>query len=201
MALPGMVHPAFQCNSLPGSRRSVHVLEWQLLVVAAIGNAMFNAVGRLFPPWRASAWRGGGRICERRVIVWPVSCGVAGGGAGYAATARRAGFCCPLVSAGRPRRVPPRRRWVENHPPRPGAQALAWLPSCHHPSLSAWCPGSARDRCRTQEASVRQAGCTGLDAGLASEVRVVGPARPGAPRPARLAARVLVTWPGRGWCR
>ncbi len=33
------------------------------------------------------------RMRERRVVLWPVSCGVAGGGAGYARAARRAGSC------------------------------------------------------------------------------------------------------------
>ena len=64
---------------------------------------------------------------RRRISQQGLSCGVAGGGAGYARAARRAGSCCP-VRARRPRRVPPRRRWVKNHPPRPGARTFACCP-------------------------------------------------------------------------
>jgi hypothetical protein len=51
------------------------------------------------------------------VIVWPVSCGVAG--AGSASLPRRTGWLlgCPQGPEGRPRRVPPRRRWLKNRCP------------------------------------------------------------------------------------
>jgi len=51
-----------------------------------------------------------------------------GGGAGYARAARRAGSCCPVVSAGWPRRVPPRRRWVRTTRCAP---VRTPLPGCH----------------------------------------------------------------------
>jgi hypothetical protein len=72
-----------------------------------------------------------------------------GGGAGYA----RPGAAGRLLSArqvaaGRPRRVPPRRRWVKNHPPRPGCVGLRLAAVVSLPSHVAWCPGSVRDRCQ-----------------------------------------------------
>src|SRR5215831_4659634 len=65
---------------------------------------------------RRRAWRGHWRRRERRVVVWPVSCGVAGGGAGYAAPARRAGSCCPAI-ARRPAPQGPAAPEVGKEPP------------------------------------------------------------------------------------
>jgi hypothetical protein len=104
-------------------------------------------------------WRGHWRGRKRRVVLWPVSCGVAGGGAGYARAARRAGSCCPLVSAGRPRRVPALRRWVKNHPPRTGARAFACcrhvtaFPACLvSPQRAGPLPGPIRQACAARVA-------------------------------------------------
>src|SRR5215472_16752206 len=53
-------------------------------------------------------------------------CPAAWWGAGPAKLSRRGGqaSAARFVPAGRPRRVPPRRRWVKNHPPRPRRTGL-----------------------------------------------------------------------------
>jgi hypothetical protein len=100
------------------------------------------------------------------------------------------------VGVRRPAPQGPAAPQVGKEPAAPGVWAFAWLPSCHRLPGVRGVPAACGTAAGTHGASVRGAGCTGLDAGLASLVRAPGPVRPEAPG---RAARPRGCWlPGRG---
>jgi len=139
---------------------------------------------------------------ERRVVVWPVSCGVAGGGAGYARAARRAGSCCP-VRARRPAPQGPAAPQVGKEPLAASSVRGPWpgCRGCHRPS-----PGwlVSRQRAGPLPGPMRPA-CAGQVALALTRALHPWSERPGPRGRGRWGAPPLATRPGLvmagRWCR